>query len=191
MHLKTSSSKWRPFCPGGDEWKKMHMKMQFNRSQPFWSGLKLVYHACNTQRNSCRLSVSDCYQYWPYAVYGRIFVNTNKTSGRTLKKNYVKMHGALITCPAKCRVKLSIHSQISTTPTLKFENGYIISSLLYNGCKYLPMLGFKLIHFSEWAPDGSTVLSEALAENRMYHQIVRMHYFCFKCSLHLEPWWGI
>ena len=25
MHLKISCAKWRPYCPGGDELKKVHM----------------------------------------------------------------------------------------------------------------------------------------------------------------------
>ena len=59
---------------------------------------------------------------------------------------------------------------------------------LYNGCNYLSMLGLKLIYVSEKAPDGSSLLSDAIVESPMCDQIVRMHNFCFKCLPHLGPW---
>ena len=49
-------------------------------------------------------------------------------------------------------MKLLIHSRTSTVPTLKFPEwiGNFISYFIwYNGCNYLTMLRFKLIHVSK------------------------------------------
>ena len=55
-------------------------------------------------------------------------------------------------CPVGCEMKLVIHSQTTTLPSLKFENGNIIHPTLYDGCIYLSMPGLKLIHVSKRGP---------------------------------------
>ena len=53
-------------------------------------------------------------------------------------------------------MKLDIHSQTSPTEStpVNFENGKIIYPTLYDGCKYLSMLGIKLIHANKKEPLG-------------------------------------
>ena len=47
--------------------------------------------------------------------------------------------------------------------TLKFENEYVISSHIYNGSDYLPLLGFKLNHVSKKTHgDHSSMLADMI-----------------------------
>ena len=62
---------------------------------------------------------------------------------------WITFNPAWITCTVKRWIQLLIHSQTSTMPPLKFGDGWIISSHIYNGCNYLSMLGLKLINASK------------------------------------------
>ena len=54
-----------------------------------------------------------------------------------------------ITGMAKCGVKLFIHSQALTAALLRFGKDKWFHHTIYDGCNYLSLPGWKLIHFSE------------------------------------------
>ena len=49
-------------------------------------------------------------------------------------------------------MKLNIHSQTSMVATLKFGNGYVMSSQILQWMKLLSMLGIKVIHVNKIGP---------------------------------------
>ena len=51
-----------------------------------------------------------------------------------------------------CGMKLRVHSQTSTVQSLKFGNGYMLSSHIYWACDYISMLRSNLIHVSKTEP---------------------------------------
>ena len=69
----------------------------------------------------------------------------------------------MITSIIKCRMKLVIYSQTSMAQPLQFGNGTIISLPLYLVCKYLSLLGFKLIWDSKSVPAYCICMSLTLA----------------------------
>ena len=48
MQMKMSSAKWRPFCPGGDEWKMIDLKTTSSRKCLFASYVNCMYANCAT-----------------------------------------------------------------------------------------------------------------------------------------------
>ena len=105
-------------------------------------------------------------------------------------------------------MKLLIHSQISTVASLKFRNGFMISSHTNNGCIYLSMLGIKLIHVNKRGPWGISshcidlVCQEySVFSSRMiewtHSSEAFQEYFCLwrhmflKCMWQMTfiPWW--
>ena len=66
--------------------------------------------------------------------------------------------------PSKVRViwHFFIRSQASTVAPLKFGNGQVISSTLFNGFNYLPMLGFELILVGKGVPGADPMVQYCL-----------------------------
>ena len=58
----------------------------------------------------------------------------------------------MITSIIKCEMKSLIHSQTSLVQPLEFQNGWVISSILYWAYDYLSMQGLELIHVSKTGP---------------------------------------